>query len=129
MKYGRFVCLPLSAAALAAVSSTHASAQWSIETLPTPRSLSCGAALDGRVYIAGGQDATGAHSDVVDVFDEATSTWSALTLPEPLWFGEGVAAGDSVFFGMGVESFGPLDLPGEIYEYPVEASDVAFGCL
>jgi N-acetylneuraminic acid mutarotase len=52
--------------------------------MPTPRGEVAAAELDGKVYVVGGFDGTGATSDAVEVYDPATDTWTqAPPLPEP----------------------------------------------
>lgn len=91
-------------------------AQWSFESLPTPRSSICMAALNGKVYFAGGQDAGGNWVDTIDVFDEATGGWSSLSLPAPFIRGRAAAVGQSVFFGAAWEG-PPPTINNRVYEY------------
>lgn len=50
--------------------------------LPTTRTEVAAAALDGRIYVAGGYAADGSTLDVVEIYDPATDTWAtAAALP------------------------------------------------
>jgi N-acetylneuraminic acid mutarotase len=51
--------------------------------LPTPRAEIASAVLDGRIYIAGGFEANGDNSNVVEAYDPASGRWQRLApLPE-----------------------------------------------
>jgi hypothetical protein len=69
------------------------------------------AALDGRIYVAGGFDAAGDPTAVVEVFDAAAGSWSAAApLPAPLHHMSLVAAAGRLWAvgGLSGGSFTPV---------------------
>jgi len=108
--------LAASAACLAAFAPIGA-AQWTTETIPTPRNaVAMTATSNGKVLIAGGGSAIASFTPDLDVFDEASGTWTSTTLPKPIRFHSAASVGTSAFIGNGVSDTvsGPN---GEIYEY------------
>jgi N-acetylneuraminic acid mutarotase len=73
--------LPATAAATPAA---ERGAWAAVGPMPTPRSEVGGAALDGRIYVAGGFLANGDTSPAVEVYEPARDGWrAAAPLPEP----------------------------------------------
>ncbi|UJR81912.1 Kelch repeat-containing protein [Sandaracinus amylolyticus] len=71
-----------------------------------------GAVHDGRLWIAGGLDASGATSSAVRIFDPGTSTWSeGPSLPRPRHHAMMVSTGDDLYLIGGMETleFDPLE--------------------
>ena len=103
-----------AALSLGAAPALHG--QWTTFTLPTPRDGVGVAAGNGKVYFAGGADpVTFAATDVIDVYDEATGTWTVLTMPSAQSFGvEAAVVGDKLCVGAGL---GPGFTPGDVHIY------------
>jgi len=74
-----------------------AHAQWTTRPLSVPRSLVGMATAGSKVFIAGGV-AGGQVSDAVDIYDDATGTWSTSTLPSPAFQLSGASVGPYVLF-------------------------------
>jgi N-acetylneuraminic acid mutarotase len=65
--------------------STRPAAAWLQHApLPTPRSEVASAVLDGKIYVAGGFDASGRSTAVLEVYDPAADRWEArAAMPAP----------------------------------------------
>ena len=76
----------------------------SVADLPEPRHHAMAAAIDGRLYVLGGFDASGFNPvDGAWVFDPAVGTWSEIAdLPETVGAGAAVTIGDSIYVVGGV---------------------------
>lgn len=100
------------------------SSQWTTETVPTPRgNVAMTATTNGKVFIAGGSSAGVSYSNVLDIFDEATGTWTSTTLPKPLRYHSAASVGTSAFFGNGLQDGSGVP-PGEVYEYDTLTSTI-----
>lgn len=87
------------ALALLAASSASASPQWSVAPLSVPRTSINAVTLDGKALLAGGIDvATNSLTDVVDVYDFESGTWSTMTLPAPSYAAGATAVGEYALF-------------------------------
>lgn len=58
------------------------SSQWSTAVLRERRGYFQGSSLGSKVYFAGGATSNG-RSQLVDIYDDSTSTWSVTTFPGP----------------------------------------------
>jgi len=69
--------------------------------MPTARQELATAALNGKIYVIGGYDSSGTPTNIVDVYDPATNTWSsAHSIPVALHHNcAAVAAGKLYSFG------------------------------
>ena len=55
------------------------------QPMPTPRAEVASAVIDGRIFIVGGFTENGQNSDIVEVYDPVTDTWSSIEpMPERL---------------------------------------------
>ncbi|RLE18989.1 MAG: hypothetical protein DRJ50_12585, partial [Actinobacteria bacterium] len=86
---------------LLSATALPASAQWSTATMPQARIRFAATATDGKLYIAGGLSPTGV-SDVVDVLQISTGSWTQLNLSGPRQLLCAASVGHEVFFGGGV---------------------------
>lgn len=81
-----------------------------------------------KVYFGGGKYGSGAdpqYTNLVDVYDGITNTWSTLTLSKKRQVGGGGAAGNKVVFGGGI---GRTDISGPVYLYAtVDIFDITTG--
>jgi N-acetylneuraminic acid mutarotase len=92
-----FFCLTLVSGAAAQVGGT-----WqTLAPMPTARQELATAALNGKIYAIGGYDSSGAPTNIVEVYDPATDTWSsAHPIPRALHHNSAaVAAGKLYSFG------------------------------
>jgi len=95
---------------------------WSQAELSSPRSaLNNGAAVGGKAYFAGGGNFYGAGftnpSNVVDIYDEASDTWSVMNLQEPRVDHSVLGVGDYLVVAGGKNDGGLLSSV-EIYHHP-----------
>ena len=79
---------------------------WSTASLSYARTSACAAALNGRAYfIGGGKFGNNAvlsdFSDVIDIYDSFTDTWSVDNLAEPVMTHSVVCAGNKIFVAGG----------------------------
>lgn len=84
---------------------------------PLPRQEAALAALDGRLYFAGGFEHGGAETSRHEVYDIATATWSLATpLPEPAHHLVGVGLGGRIYYlgGLQTLAFNPT---GRMWAY------------
>ena len=97
---------------------------WSTASLRQPRADITTVTSQGKVYFAGGS--TGANpsggilgaTNLIDIYDDASGTWSASALSEPKARMTGIAVGDKIFWA------GGLNLLDEWTRY-VEIRDVS----
>src|SRR5262245_64402144 len=92
-----FVCLTFASGAAAQTGGT-----WqTLAPMPTARQELATAALNGKIYAIGGYDSSGTPTNIVEVYDPATNTWSsAHPIPFPLHHNSAaVAAGKLYSFG------------------------------
>lgn len=85
----------------------------------TARSEIKAAAVDGRIYVAGGSDAGGGPLDAFEVYDPASDTWqAAASLPVALHHMVVAAAGGQVYVTGGYDSpgFTPDVSGGWVYD-------------
>jgi N-acetylneuraminic acid mutarotase len=89
--------------------------------LPTDRNHLAVGAIGGRVYVAGGRFGAGFTSpatDALEVFDPATSTWTALApMPSPRGGVNGIAVGDC-FYVWGGEFATGVHADNDVYHAP-----------
>jgi hypothetical protein len=95
---------------------------WSQAELSSPRSaINNGAAVGGKAYFAGGGNFAGNAfinpSDVVDIYDEASDTWSVMSLQEPRVDHSVMGVGDYLVVAGGKNNSGMLSSV-EIYHHP-----------
>ena len=95
---------------------------WTQATLSVPRSFSDnGAAVAGKAYFAGGGTFFGSGfnnpSDVIDIYDEASNTWSVMNLLEPRDEHSVLGVGDYLVVAGGKNNSGQLSSV-EIYHHP-----------
>jgi N-acetylneuraminic acid mutarotase/glucose/arabinose dehydrogenase len=62
----------------AAVFDPNTNAWTSLAPMPTARGGATAQAINGKIYVVGGMDSTGASLAVVEVYDPATNTWSTV---------------------------------------------------
>jgi len=87
--------------AVAGLCTGPAVGQWSTSTLSLPRQSQGAAATAARFYFAGGCNALGL-TDVVDVYDVGTASWSQLNLSQTKDEVSVAVAGDWVLFAVTV---------------------------
>lgn len=77
----------------------RASLSWfTAAPMPTPRTAAAAAALDGVVYVIGGQDGFLRDLDVVEAFDVAENSWRTVApLPQPLRYAAAAALDGKVY--------------------------------
>ncbi|MEM7510943.1 MAG: T9SS type A sorting domain-containing protein [Bacteroidota bacterium] len=80
------------------------------------------AVLNGKAYFAGGVTEFGNVSDVVDIYDSATDSWSTIKLPvAKAFYGGGVAFDGKVYFAGGILSGGNVSNKIDIYDPEIES--------
>ncbi len=85
------------------LSSTYAEAQWSNASLSAPRQDLQSATAGGLTFFAGGR-VGGLVSDVVDIYDPVTNSWTAINMPIARTSFAMTTLGDLVFFIGGAQS-------------------------
>lgn len=81
---------------------------WTYGTpMPTPRAEVASAVIDGKIYVVGGFTESGQNSDVVEVYDPATDSWSNIEpMPERLDHAMAAAANGKLYVMGGWRVFG-----------------------
>jgi len=95
--------ISLCVALLGAVASSDVQAQWTQLSLSQARPAIAAVSVDGKLIIAGGVDGS-SLSDLVEIYDEATDTWSYSALSSPRAGTTATAVGDYAIFAGGQEA-------------------------
>ena len=74
--------IALCAVLFVAVASSNVQAQWTQESLSKARPAIAAVSVDGKVIVAGGVNGA-TFCDLVEIYDEATDTWSYSALSSP----------------------------------------------
>ncbi|MCH7953446.1 MAG: hypothetical protein IIC25_06110, partial [Chloroflexi bacterium] len=109
---------PGATTSLGATDAEPGSLAWtSLAPMPSPRSEVAVGELDGRIYVIGGFDTSGATRTMVEVYDPATDSWSeAAPLPEPRHHAAAIGYGGKLYvFGGYLVSF--RSPTSTVYEY------------
>lgn len=80
--------------------------QWTQVTMPRPNVQFTAAALEGKVYFAGGNLIESGFTNIVDIYDVENNTWSIDSLSEAKVFAAPTAIDGKIFFGGGITAFG-----------------------
>ena len=84
------------------------------------------AVLNGKAYFAGGITEFGNVSDMVDIYDSATDSWSTTKLPTAkVFYGGGIAFDGKVYFAGGILSSGNVTNKIDIYDPETASWSVA----
>jgi N-acetylneuraminic acid mutarotase len=91
---------------------------WStLASMPTPRAEVAAAAIERKIYVAGGFTANGTNSDIVEAYDIDADTWSSIApMPERLDHAMAAAVSDKLYVIGGWRVFGE-QASDAAYEY------------
>ncbi|HRF16085.1 MAG TPA: T9SS type A sorting domain-containing protein, partial [Bacteroidia bacterium] len=79
-------------------------AQWSTTTVQSARSLLAATAMGNKVYFAGGINNIGVVSNVVDIYDVISNTWTTDTLSQARQYLTAAATMGKAFFAGGTDA-------------------------